>query len=181
MRTSSGTSDLKGFLIDLDYAHQIKPNTPNSEQPICVTGTAPFVALELLLGKNVVHTWRHDLESFFHVLIWKCTEDPHFNLSAWVRGLSSKTVAQAKAYQIGDTPTFQELLDDFAPQFESLKSLAWTLREILFHTNDNDKSEFTITTHHSNTARNNMYEDIIKAFDDCIFKLEEAKRHEKSQ
>ncbi|OXV09097.1 hypothetical protein Egran_03140, partial [Elaphomyces granulatus] len=29
-----------------------------------------FMAIEVLL--NVDHTYRHDLESFFYVLIWQC-------------------------------------------------------------------------------------------------------------
>ncbi|OAT04395.1 hypothetical protein BDBG_00957 [Blastomyces gilchristii SLH14081] len=29
-----------------------------------------FMAIEVLL--NIDHTYRHDLESFFHVFIWQC-------------------------------------------------------------------------------------------------------------
>ncbi|RPB18919.1 hypothetical protein L211DRAFT_772191, partial [Terfezia boudieri ATCC MYA-4762] len=65
------TSSLKGFLIDLDYAHQL---SNSQEQSPCITGTAPFMALELLQtpGTPTCHTWRYDLESFFYVLIWLC-------------------------------------------------------------------------------------------------------------
>ncbi|EDN07437.1 predicted protein [Histoplasma mississippiense (nom. inval.)] len=34
------------------------------------TGTMEFMAIEVLL--NIDHTYRHDLESFFYVLIWQC-------------------------------------------------------------------------------------------------------------
>ncbi|KAJ3753838.1 hypothetical protein EV360DRAFT_2983, partial [Lentinula raphanica] len=34
------------------------------------TGTYPFLATELLTDKPPVHLYRHDLESFFYILIW---------------------------------------------------------------------------------------------------------------
>ena len=32
-------SDPKGFLIDLDYAQQLKPNLPIAQASPCITGT----------------------------------------------------------------------------------------------------------------------------------------------
>ena len=45
---------------------------------------APFMALELLLNldNHRCHTWRHDLESFFYVLIWSLGS---FFIGIWFR------------------------------------------------------------------------------------------------
>ena len=61
-----------------------------------VTGTPPFMALEILLKRPVAHTWRHDLESFLFVLIWMCTETPYESLSDWRDGLTSPAAARSK-------------------------------------------------------------------------------------
>ena len=87
---------LKGFLIDLDYAQQLESN-PSLEQSPCRTGTAPFIAVEILLQESpVYYTWRHDLESFLYVLIWLCIQDPLKNLASWVKGLSGQAFVDKK-------------------------------------------------------------------------------------
>ena len=42
--------------------------TPKTER----TGTIPFMALQRLAGKRVVHITRHDGESFFWLFLWVC-------------------------------------------------------------------------------------------------------------
>ncbi|KAF8449547.1 hypothetical protein BGX38DRAFT_1187532 [Terfezia claveryi] len=175
-----GTSGLKGFLIDLDYAHQL---SNLQEQSPCITGTAPFMALELLQrpGTPTCHTWRHDLESFFYVLIWLCIMNPYKTLNSWVLCLASPFCASTKKEDIsGD---FEErVLDNFHDAMSLLKKLAWELREILFY-KQTDPSELEVLdakgftrkiqlgTPAGDGARCDMYDRIITAFNDCIATL----------
>ncbi|KAI1735930.1 serine/threonine-protein kinase Sgk2 [Xylaria scruposa] len=74
-KTANG---FKGMLIDLDRA-KIKNSPPSKErQPI---GTLQFMAIEVMLGK-IDHNYRHDLESFFYVLLWMCAHH------AWDNGFT---------------------------------------------------------------------------------------------
>ncbi|CCC14858.1 unnamed protein product [Sordaria macrospora k-hell] len=59
--------DFKGMLIDLDMA-KVRDSDPSGARQI--TGTIQFMAIEVM--ENVGHTYRHDLESFFYVLLWMC-------------------------------------------------------------------------------------------------------------
>ncbi|RPB27292.1 hypothetical protein L211DRAFT_761127, partial [Terfezia boudieri ATCC MYA-4762] len=63
-----------GFLIDLDLAKYVGPiQTTTNSTPSSVrrrTGTMLFMAIEILQGTCLRHSWRHDLESFFYVFIW---------------------------------------------------------------------------------------------------------------
>ena len=65
----AGENDPKGFLIDLDLAKPVD-STGSSGAPHR-TGTMQFMAIEVLQS-SATHSWRHDLESFFYVLIWIC-------------------------------------------------------------------------------------------------------------
>jgi hypothetical protein len=47
---------------------KIKDGPAKSDKVSVVTGTVPFMAVEVLL--RMKHTYRHDLESFLYVLIW---------------------------------------------------------------------------------------------------------------
>lgn len=55
------------MLIDEDLAKEIGSGPSGAQHQ---TGTMEFVAIELL--RRVSHTYRHDLESFFYVLLWIC-------------------------------------------------------------------------------------------------------------
>ncbi len=57
-----------GFLIDLDLA--IKTSDDQASGAPSKTGTKIFMAIGALLGDP--HTFMHDLESFFWVLLWIC-------------------------------------------------------------------------------------------------------------
>ncbi|EEH32994.2 hypothetical protein PAAG_04047 [Paracoccidioides lutzii Pb01] len=56
-----------GMLIDLDLAKDVGSGRSGARH---WTGTMEFMAIEVLL--NIDHTYRHDLESFFYMLIWQC-------------------------------------------------------------------------------------------------------------
>ncbi|KAG6238245.1 hypothetical protein E4U24_007204 [Claviceps purpurea] len=56
------------FLIDLDHAIEIDRHDASTERT--KTGTRAFMAIGLLQGEE--HSFLHDLESFFWVLLWIC-------------------------------------------------------------------------------------------------------------
>ncbi|KJZ68666.1 hypothetical protein HIM_11938 [Hirsutella minnesotensis 3608] len=56
-----------GMLIDLDLA-KVRDSGPSGARH--QTGTMQFMAVEVL--RKADHTYRHDLESFFYVLLWMC-------------------------------------------------------------------------------------------------------------
>ncbi|OJD12101.1 hypothetical protein AJ78_07250 [Emergomyces pasteurianus Ep9510] len=64
---SDKTDGHTGMLINLDLAKEIGSQRSGARHQ---TGTMKFMAIEVLL--NIDHTYRHDLESFFYVLIWQC-------------------------------------------------------------------------------------------------------------
>lgn len=69
--TEPGNQDgFKGMLIDLDLAKGKNSVSSESRQQ---TGTMQFLALGVLREED--HTYRHDLESFFYVLLWVCARE----------------------------------------------------------------------------------------------------------
>ncbi|EQL37227.1 hypothetical protein BDFG_01488 [Blastomyces dermatitidis ATCC 26199] len=56
-----------GMLINLDLVKEIGSGCSGARHQ---TDTMEFMAIEVLL--NIDHTYWHDLESFFYVLIWQC-------------------------------------------------------------------------------------------------------------
>lgn len=56
-----------GMLIDLDLAKIVGSGKTGARHQ---TGTVEFMAIQVL--RKVAHTYRHDLESFFYVLLWIC-------------------------------------------------------------------------------------------------------------
>ena len=186
MRAHSNLA-LKGFLIDLDYAHRL---SDVQEQSPCITGTAPFMALELLQGPGTpaCHTWRHDLESFFYVVIWLCINDPYATLGSWVQCLSNPSLAPKKKEDI--TEFFEErVLDNFREAFSPLKALVSGLRDILFlghldskglgalkamgrsEARDAFRKNYELRTPAGDDTRRSIYNRILQAFDDCIATL----------
>ncbi|TGZ76154.1 hypothetical protein EX30DRAFT_292827, partial [Ascodesmis nigricans] len=63
MISSSSTG---GYLIDLDFAVLLSRQSASGAPHR--TGTPEFMAIDVLVGRS--HAPRHDLESFFYVLIW---------------------------------------------------------------------------------------------------------------
>ncbi|KAG9238033.1 hypothetical protein BJ875DRAFT_532559 [Amylocarpus encephaloides] len=160
--------DPKGRLIDLDLAKELDsvPSGGASHR----TGTMRFMAIEVLQDKG--HTYRHDLESFFLVLIWMCIrygyEDPSARDEHWkvrpavnvLRGLYTGTYAQIARNKIGDMDKngFERIVAEFAPNFEILKHLARELRNVLFPIRDG--AIFTGTFSDNSI----MYDGMSKAF-----------------
>ncbi len=61
------TDGFTGMLIDEDLAKEIGSGRSGARHQ---TGTMEFLAIQVL--QRVAHTYRHDLESFFYVLLWIC-------------------------------------------------------------------------------------------------------------
>ena len=70
--------EVNGVLLDFDNASPVDHNgdviTSGAQQR---TGTAPFMAYDLLSTEHPPHLYRHDLESFLYFLVWAAT---HFDL-----------------------------------------------------------------------------------------------------
>ncbi|KUJ16854.1 uncharacterized protein LY89DRAFT_697190 [Mollisia scopiformis] len=145
----------KGRLIDLDLAKELD-SIPS--------------------GARKGHTYRHDLESFFYVLIWMCIRygyegvvrqklnrllRPKTNiLRGWYTGIYTE-IANTKQGYMGKN-RFENIIAEFAPKFENLKSLAREIRSTLFPIRDGDI--FTGTFHEHDI----MYNGMITAFDRAI-------------
>ena len=125
------------MLTDLDLAKVIGSGRSGAQHQ---TGTMEFMAIEVLLG--IDHTYRHDLESFFYVLIWLCARrgwdlcgnrkgrPKQSVLTKWYSG-SFKDIAEAKrGYMHVDG--FEDILDEFPIAFDSVKPLCSKIRGILF-------------------------------------------------
>lgn len=166
----------KGFLIDLDLAKQIR------QVPICSdysgvsrrrTGTMLFMAIEVLDG-NAQHTWRHDLESFFYVLIWLCVTAPSDSdpsarkelEAAW----SVRDAASNKLAQVCQDSRFTRLLEWFAPSMAKLGILVEKIRNVLFPSLIGARGFFTGTLE----DRPRVYRTIISLIDEFICTLRET-------
>ncbi len=69
-----------GILNDFDMASMRKKDgtiVSDTDRHHHLTGTRPFMALDLLENQSeterTVHLYRHDLESFFYILVWAAT------------------------------------------------------------------------------------------------------------
>ena len=63
----SEANGFTGMLIDLDLAKVVGSERSGARHQ---TGTVEFMAIQVL--QKAAHTYRHDLESFFYVLLWIC-------------------------------------------------------------------------------------------------------------
>ncbi|OJD20317.1 hypothetical protein ACJ73_08347 [Blastomyces percursus] len=164
-----------GMLIDLDLAKELGTRRSGAR---CRTGTMEFMAIEVLLNKD--HTYRHDLESFFYVLIWQCARrDWEFVrnpggrpkpslLTEWYTG-SYEKIATAKGGVVENANRFELILGkEFPPEFDSLKPICRELRQILFPWGGD--AVFTGTPKDPEV----LYGPILKAFDKGIDDIKEG-------
>jgi serine/threonine protein kinase len=123
----------KGFLIDLDMASMADSETNSGA--LYRTGTQEFIAIEIL-SRSARHTYRHDLESFFYVLLWICINyDSAGNLvnpkPDILRSWSDDSAADIKELQMNPR-RFENILGSLADGFEVLVGMLRQLRETLF-------------------------------------------------
>ncbi|KAF8418146.1 hypothetical protein EV426DRAFT_709849 [Tirmania nivea] len=183
MRTCKpSSSGLKGFLIDLDHAHRVKSNLPDvPEMSSCVTGTAPSMALDTLQDCGVIQAWRQDLEGFLYVLVRICVSDPQGTLESYVRYLSDPLLAVGmKEYVM--VKIQEKVVKSFREEFLLLKELVFELRDIIFY-KSMDPGEWEELEERGYTrkiqlempadddARVDMYNRILKAFENCAANL----------
>ncbi|KAG6287792.1 hypothetical protein E4U45_007975 [Claviceps purpurea] len=166
----------KGMLIDLDMAC-IRGS--DQDGALHAVGTLPFMATEVLL--KIDHTYRHDVESFFYVLLRMCGRE------AWdpVKGLAVegekqrkesrfrtwhvgtlRDIAELKQGQMGAPRTLNNLMKEFPKALDVVKPLCEELREIIFPPNGKDKNYGTPWSN-----PDDLYYPVITAFDEAISML----------
>jgi serine/threonine protein kinase len=119
---------IKGILNDWDMASLLDDV---GEVPISTarhrTGTIPFMAIDLLQAKPPIHLYRHDLESFFYILVWaainydlkrnkRCA--PRGDIEYWDSNLTNS--ARNKESFIMNIDTSTEMLSHVQPGFEEV-------------------------------------------------------------
>ncbi|KJZ70353.1 hypothetical protein HIM_10244 [Hirsutella minnesotensis 3608] len=165
--TDRKTTGHMGMLIDLDLAKELGSGRSGAR---CRTGTMEFMAIEVLQG--ISHTYRHDLESFFYVLLWLCGrrgwefvnrpkgQPTDSMFTDWYNG-SFRNIAKAKRGNM-DANGFEDVLEEFPEEFECIKPLCRELRSILFPIRDN--ALFTGTPKDPGI----VYGPIIEAFEKAV-------------
>ncbi|KAH8713512.1 hypothetical protein HC256_006658 [Beauveria bassiana] len=161
----------KGMLIDLDLAKERNSGPSGARHQ---TGTVQFMAIEVLRG--VDHTYRHDLESFFYVLIWMCarcawdevkrfrkegeTAPEESLLRKWEIG-SFKDIASAKMGHM-TVNSLEDIMKEFPESFDMIKPLCLRIRSILF----GDTARMMIGTPAGDPER--LYDRITAAFGEVV-------------
>ncbi|SZF00546.1 unnamed protein product [Blumeria hordei] len=164
---------MEGILIDLDMSSPIE-NSRKMDEVFAITGTMKYMVLELLwnIKENkftLPQNYRHDLESFFYVLVVGCicygrepkSEPKH--LEKWFTE-SAESNYESKLSDIKQHFDAM-ILDYFPPAFEGVKKLASNLRKILFG-QDFDRFGIDESTH-------DLYDPIISAFNETIDEIAE--------
>ncbi|KAJ2996584.1 hypothetical protein NUW58_g927 [Xylaria curta] len=167
--TEPDTADgFKGMLIDLDLA-EVRDSGPSGARHR--TGTMQFMAVEVL--RTADHTYRHDLESFFYVLLWMCARQSWSNgfageerppkeslLRRWEIG-SIKYIAAAKE---GDMTVnrLEDIMGEFPGTLDTVKPLCLEIRSIMF----GDTARLRFGTPAGNPEQ--LYTPIITAYDAAI-------------
>ncbi|KAG6084752.1 hypothetical protein E4U16_001117 [Claviceps sp. LM84 group G4] len=170
--TNPETADgFKGMLIDLDLA-KVRDSGPSGARH--QTGTMQFMAVEVL--RKTDHTYRHDLESFFFVLLWMCARQAWSNgfageqkppkdslLRKWEIG-SFKDIADAKEGHM-TVNSLERIMGEFPEALDVVKPLCFGLRTILF----GDTARLVLGTPAGGPDQ--LYRPIIAAYDEAISKL----------
>lgn len=166
-----------GMLIDLDLAVSVDKHGRNEQtEARTMTGTLEYMAIEILEGgldpktACIEHTYRHDLESFFYVLLsvcmrygWEDGNSPKKNpLRAWYTG-SLEYISTTKRGHVELGGFEIHILTKFSPKFACAKGLARKLQDMLF-------SKFSKGALYTGTPENpeDLYSPMIQAFDEAI-------------
>ncbi|KJZ71431.1 hypothetical protein HIM_09155 [Hirsutella minnesotensis 3608] len=172
--TDPETADgFKGMLIDLDLA-KVRDSGPSGARH--QTGTMQFMAVEVL--RKADHTYRHDLESFFYVLLWMCARQSWNNgfagegkppkeslLRRWEIG-SFKYIAATKA---GDMSVdgLEGIMGEFPEALDVVKPLCLRIRKVLFPLDKDERMSFGTPA----GDPDQLYKPIIAAYDEVINKI----------
>lgn len=167
-KTADGDG-FRGMLIDLDLA-KVRDGGPSGARH--QTGTMQFMAIEVLQG--VDHTYRHDLESFFYVLLWMCArcswangfggdeEYPPWESLFWKWEIGSfRSIADAKEGHMMMNG-LERIMGEFPDIFSVVKPLCLAIRSIMF----GDAPRLNIGTPAGDADQ--LYNAIIAAYDEAI-------------
>ncbi len=157
------------MLIDLDLAKVVGSGRSGARHQ---TGTMQFMTIGVLC--KVAHTYRHDLESFFYVLLWISARHAWHNFGSWFEG-RPKQSELTKWYtgsfdNIAFTKEgymragrFEYILTEFPRAFDRIKPLCRAVRGILFPLLEDGELDTGTPS-----DPKNLYDSIIKAFDNAI-------------
>ncbi|VCU39555.1 Bgt-50486 [Blumeria graminis f. sp. tritici] len=176
LKHCEGPKDYGGILIDLDLAILLKGGEAQGKLE-AMTGKIQFMALEILqdsfaLTDAVVsHSYRHDLESIFYVLLWICIQShwpdnksPHSAfLRKWYSG-AAEEIYSNKETQMKKGTFGEKVMKRISPDFEDVKILVWTFWNTLFYKDQ----EFTTGTA---PDPDTLYGPIIETFENTILHL----------
>ena len=170
---------LSGMLIDLELGTVVEDgqNTRTGSQRM--TGTLKFMAIEVVKmafrdnQRDLEHTYRHDLESFFYVFLSVCVnygwpagrrpkEDP---FRRWYVG-SYEDIVIAKTGDMERGSFRTNLRSKFSPKFICARELAMDLRDLLFLRGD----ELRVGTPDGDESI--LYNQVVGAFDRAIESLD---------
>ncbi|GKU11172.1 unnamed protein product [Fusarium langsethiae] len=160
----------KGMLIDLDLAKERDSGPSGARHQ---TGTMQFMAVEVL--RRVDHTYRHDLESFFYVLLWMCARQSWHNgfaeqeersrqnlLRKWEIG-RFEDIADAKEGHM-TVNGLERILDEFPKAFDDVKPLCLKIRKILFPLDKDERTNFGTPA----GDPNQLYKPVIALYNKAI-------------
>lgn len=117
------------MLIDLDLAKEISSGRSGARHQ---TGTTEFMAIQVL--RNVSHTYRQALESFFYVLLWICGRRAWNTIRSCFQGPPKQSrltkrymgsyddIADAKEHHMG-VSGFKDILKEFPQTLDCVKPL----------------------------------------------------------
>ena len=124
----------QSFLIDLDLAIEIKRDDASGAKGM--TGTRAFMAIGALMGE--LHSFMHDIESFFWVLLWICIhyEGPDKwrivpEYDKW-KYMDTNTLLKVKAGEVNGVIFAQTAARYFTDYYRPLTPLVNKLRQQIF-------------------------------------------------
>lgn len=157
-REKGAAGTVRGVLCDWDLAYdpenpypfeqrtlQVDPNANINKDDIVIekhdkdhvgpcyrTGTGPFMALDLLeAGRVPFHLYRHDLESFFFVLVWFCAVfDPETHTFGHIKNWENSDLASVginKRYFLQNRNAQKTIFANISLEYRSLMS-TWIRR-----------------------------------------------------
>ncbi|KAI1181637.1 hypothetical protein F5B17DRAFT_444860 [Nemania serpens] len=158
------------MLINLDLA-KIRDSGPSGARH--QTGTMQFMAVEVL--RKTDHTYCHDLESFFYVLLWMCARQSWRNgfarrekppkesiLRRWeIRTFDS--IADVKEGHM-TVNSLERIMGEFLSIFDFVQPLCLRIRKILFPLDKDERMSFGTPA----GDPDQLYNPIIAAFNNTI-------------
>ena len=138
-----GADHPKSVLVDFDLALDV--DSPRALEPMM--GSEGLMAIGILSGQK--HSYRHDLESLFYGLLWLAIGNNHdlddargilegLLETSWLRkwcGMDLGAVRRDKAADMS-SEGFLAILEEFSPDFASMRDLAKELNALLFPLRD---------------------------------------------